>query len=91
MCTDYTLNRPLVDKSAAVHLMVQNARLLQTDFLRFVDLDDIAILDNDMDIPVADGLDRIHDLLNRDAAMYGLVRTTAWHVGSALQCHPGPS
>jgi hypothetical protein len=40
---------------------------------------------------VADGLDRIHDLLNRDAAMYGLVRTTAWHVGSALQCHPGPS
>jgi hypothetical protein len=29
-------------------------------------LDDIAILDNDVDIPVADGLDSINDLLNWD-------------------------
>jgi len=31
-------------------------------------LDDIAILNNDMDIPVADGLDSINDLLNWDIA-----------------------
>ena len=41
----------------------RNNGLLQTDFLRFVDLDDSAILDNDMDITVADGLDCINDLL----------------------------
>ena len=46
----------------------RNNGLLQTDFFRLVDLDDIAILDNDVDIPVADGLDSINDLLNRDTA-----------------------
>ena len=46
----------------------RNNGLLQTDFLRFVDLDDSAILDDDMDITVADGLDSINDLLNRDTA-----------------------
>jgi hypothetical protein len=68
MCSDYTPNRPLVDKSAALPPGGAEHKygLLQTEFFRLVDLDDIAILDNGMDIPVADGLDHIHDLLNRD-------------------------
>jgi hypothetical protein len=39
---------------------------------------------------VADGLDCINDLLDRNAAVYRLARTTGWHAESVLRCHPGP-